>query len=110
MKWHGYAEGSRNPAFVAPVGGILGNTNNKTVDRPFPNHVSFIWGDTQRVQRWQLLMQNREVHTRDSFIEAQLDTVSFTARAGTTLKDIEIQRLEIGFGMRSPFLPECRTT
>ena len=26
-------------------------------------------------------MQNREVHTRDSFIEAQLDTVSFTARS-----------------------------
>jgi penicillin amidase len=33
------------------------------------------------VQRWQRLMQNREVHTRDSFIEAQLDTVSFTARS-----------------------------
>ncbi|WP_373050892.1 penicillin acylase family protein, partial [Thalassovita aquimarina] len=27
------------------------------------------------------LMQNREVHTRDSFIEAQLDNVSFTARS-----------------------------
>ena len=26
-------------------------------------------------------MQSREVHTRDSFIEAQLDTVSFTARS-----------------------------
>jgi penicillin amidase len=26
-------------------------------------------------------MQNREVHTRESFIEAQLDTVSFTARS-----------------------------
>ncbi|WP_372885446.1 penicillin acylase family protein, partial [Shimia sp.] len=27
------------------------------------------------------LMQGRQVHTRDSFVEAQLDTVSFTARA-----------------------------
>ena len=52
-----------------------------TVDRPFPLHVSFLWGDTQRVYRWRKLMQNREVHTRDSFIEAQLDTVSFTARS-----------------------------
>ena len=26
-------------------------------------------------------MQNREVHTRESFIEAQLDTVSPTARS-----------------------------
>jgi penicillin amidase len=70
-----------NPEFVAPNGGILGNTNNKTLDRPFPNHVSYDWGDTQRVQRWRRLMQTRQVHTRDSFIEAQLDTVSFAARS-----------------------------
>jgi penicillin amidase len=59
----------------------LGNTNNKTVDRPFPYHVSFDWGDTQRIQRWLTLMKAREVHTRESFIEAQLDTVSFAARS-----------------------------
>lgn len=70
-----------NPRFVNPTSGLLGNTNNKTVDRPFPNHVSFDWGDTQRIQRWLTLMQAREVHTRESFIEAQLDTVNPTARA-----------------------------
>ncbi|MGJ5620847.1 penicillin acylase family protein [Sulfitobacter sp. MF3-043] len=80
-RWDGIMPFTANPEFVAPSGGILGNTNNKTVDRPFPNHVSYLWGDTQRVQRWQRLMQNRQVHTRDSFIEAQLDTVSFTARS-----------------------------
>lgn len=80
-RWQGRLPYASNPEFVAPIGGILGNTNNKTVDRPFPNHVSFSYGDTQRVQRWDRLMQTREVHTRDSFIEAQLDTVSPTARA-----------------------------
>ncbi len=80
-RWDGMLPYTANPEFIAPAGGILGNTNNKTVDRPFPNHVSFVWGDTQRVKRWQRLMQNREVHTRDSFIEAQLDTVSPTARS-----------------------------
>ena len=80
-RWQGRMSYSSNPGFVNPTGGILGNTNNKIVDRPFPNHISFHWGDTQRIQRWQRLMQAREVHTRDSFIEAQLDTVSFTARA-----------------------------
>ena len=80
-RWDGTLPYRSNPEFIAPKGGILGNTNNKTVDRPFPNHVSFLWGDTQRVQRWQRLMQTRQVHTRDSFIEAQLDTVSFTARS-----------------------------
>lgn len=80
-RWQGLAVYAANPEFVAPVGGLLGNTNNKTVDRPFPMHVSFLWGDTQRVNRWKRLMQMRQVHTRDSFIEAQLDTVSFTARS-----------------------------
>jgi penicillin amidase len=80
-RWQGRLPYSSNPEFVAPVGGILGNTNNKTVDRAFPLHVSFTWGDSQRVQRWQRLMQGRAVHTRDSFIEAQLDTVSVTARS-----------------------------
>ncbi|QGX98075.1 penicillin acylase family protein [Roseovarius faecimaris] len=80
-RWQGLLAYSANPEFVAPVGGLLGNTNNKTVDRPFPLHVSHVWGDTQRVNRWRRLMQIRQVHTRDSFIEAQLDTVSFTARS-----------------------------
>ncbi|WP_412070688.1 penicillin acylase family protein [Pseudooceanicola nanhaiensis] len=79
-RWQGMLPYSANPAFVSPAGGILGNTNNKLLDRPFPLHVSYNWGDTQRVHRWERLMQSREVHTRDSFIEAQLDTVSYTAR------------------------------
>ncbi|WP_425080541.1 penicillin acylase family protein [Ruegeria arenilitoris] len=79
--WQGRLPYADNPEFVAPAGGILGNTNNKIIDRPFPLHVSYEWGDTQRIHRWERLMQTREVHTRDSFIEAQLDTVSFTARS-----------------------------
>ena len=80
-RWQGTLPYASNPEFVNPAGGILGNTNNKIVDRPFPLHVSHVWGDSQRVQRWQRLMQTREVHTRDSFIEAQLDTVSVTAQS-----------------------------
>ena len=79
-RWLGRAPYAANPQFINPRGGLLGNTNNKLVERPFPNHVSYIWGDTQRVNRWQRLMQSRQVHTRDSFIEAQLDPVSPTAR------------------------------
>ncbi|MCA0996524.1 penicillin acylase family protein [Alloyangia pacifica] len=79
-RWQGMFPPSENPVFKDPKGGILGNTNNKIIDRPFPEHVTFDWGDSQRVMRWQALMQGREVHTRDSFIEAQLDTVSPAAR------------------------------
>ncbi len=80
-RWMGRAPYAANPQFIAPRGGILGNTNNKILERPFPNHVSYLWGDTQRVNRWKRLMQSRQVHTRDSFIEAQLDPVSVTARS-----------------------------
>jgi len=80
-RWIGTLPYATNPEFVDPEGGILGNTNNKVIDRPFPDQMSFEWGDTQRINRWRLLMQSREVHTRESFIEAQLDTVSFTARS-----------------------------
>jgi penicillin amidase len=47
--------------------------------RRFRRHLQ-VWGDSQRIQRWEFLMQGREIHTRDSFIEAQLDTVSPAAR------------------------------
>ena len=80
-RWQGMFDADVNPVFFNPTGGVLGNTNNKYIDRPFPEHISYDWGDTQRVQRWIRLMQNREAHTRDSFIEAQLDSVSPTARA-----------------------------
>ena len=79
-RWQGTLSYKSNPVFMDPEGGIVGNTNNKVIDRPFPLHMSHRWGDTQRVQRWERLMQTREVHTRESFIEAQLDTVSVTAR------------------------------
>lgn len=80
-RWTGRMRYSSNPEFFDPEGGLLGNTNNKITNRPFPYHISFNWGDTQRIQRWQHLMQSRQVHTRESFIEAQLDTISFSARA-----------------------------
>ena len=80
-RWQGVFGRETNPLFLDPEGGILGNTNNKIVERPFPRHVSYLWGDTERVRRWRRLMQAREVHTRESFVEAQLDAVSHAARS-----------------------------
>ncbi|WP_460273531.1 penicillin acylase family protein [Celeribacter sp. ULVN23_4] len=79
-RWQGWRDFDDLPLFTGGETGIVGNTNNKTVDAPFPNHLSYHWGDTQRVQRWTRLMQSREVHTRDSFIEIQNDIVSPSAR------------------------------
>ena len=79
-RWQGVFDPSVNPVFLNPASGILGHTNNKYTDRSFPEHISYDWGDSQRVQRMTRLLQTREAHTRDSFIEAQLDSVSPAAR------------------------------
>ncbi len=79
-RWEGFFPYADNPVVKNPPSGLLGNTNNKITDKAYPLNVSFDWGDTQRIQRWLTLMKTREVHTRDSFIEAQLDTVSPTVR------------------------------
>jgi penicillin amidase len=80
-RWSAYLPYEDNPAVRNPPSGIVANTNNKNTDAPFPRHVSFDWGDTYRFLRLRSLMNDREVHTRDSFIEAQLDTGSFDAVA-----------------------------
>ena len=80
-RWQGYFDFSANPYVQNPVSGIVANTNNKLTDAPFPNHVSYLWGDTQRINRLNKLLNTRKVHTLDSFIETQNDTVSFTARS-----------------------------
>jgi penicillin amidase len=75
-----YAE---NPRVVNPRGRHR-RQHQQQDSRPtrFRAIVSFRWGDTQRVQRWQAAdAGEREVHTRDSFIEAQLDTVLHRPRA-----------------------------
>lgn len=79
-RWIGTLPYADNPRFDGADVSLLVNTNNKTIDRRFPKHISYDWGDTERITRATGLMQAREVHTRDSFVEAQLDTVSPTAR------------------------------
>lgn len=79
-RWQGSFAPDAGPRLIDPPAGLLGNTNNRLTDAPFPRHLAHRWIDTQRIGRWARLMQAREVHTRDSFIEAQLDTVSPAAR------------------------------
>lgn len=79
-RWDGFQPYSRNYSLLDPEEGILGNTNNRTTDRSYPSNMTFDWGDNQRIHRWERLMSMRGVHTRESFIEAQLDTVSYSAR------------------------------
>jgi penicillin amidase len=79
-RWQGLRDPDDAPRRLVPASDMVGTTNNRLTDAPFPDHISFDWGDSYRIQRWARLMQGREVHTRESFIEAQLDTVSPVAR------------------------------
>ena len=79
--WQGYMPQALNPVARAPEGGIVVNTNNAVTARPFPAHWSFDWGDSYRIQRARRLLNGREFHTLDSFMEIQTDTVSPAARA-----------------------------
>ncbi len=78
--WEGFYDFSENPQVYNPESGIVVNTNNKIVERPFPRHFSYDWGDTQRIQRATNLLNARQYHTLTSFIDIQTDTVSITAR------------------------------
>jgi len=78
--WDGFRPYGENPFVVKPPGGIVAHTNNPITDAPFPRHVSFDWGDAYRIRRAERLLNGREYHTVQSFIDIQSDTVSEAAR------------------------------
>ncbi len=78
--WQGFYPFETNPSIKNPESGIVVNTNNAISDQPFPEHFSFDWGDTQRIQRATSLLNARQFHTQSSFIAIQTDIVSVSAR------------------------------
>ncbi|PCJ75384.1 MAG: penicillin acylase family protein [Rhodobacteraceae bacterium] len=78
--WEGVFPFDTNPYIKNPESGIVVNTNNKIIDRAFPLHFSYEWGDTQRIARATSLLNAREFHTLNSFMEIQTDIISITAR------------------------------
>ncbi len=60
--------------------GIIINTNNSFSTGPFPDHMSFNWGDEQRLLRATKMVSKREFHSTESFKELQNDFISEPAR------------------------------
>lgn len=79
--WQGTRAASEDTPLRPAAQNVVMNTNNKLTDAPFPGHMSHFWGDTQRIRRLQSIMQSRDIHSRESFMEIQRDTVSYDARA-----------------------------
>ncbi len=78
--WQGVRPYESNPWVLDPPGGVVANTNNRITDAPFPDHLSFDWGDSHLILRAERLLNARAFHTRDSFIGIQTDAVSEAAR------------------------------
>ena len=60
--------------------GLILNTNNSFQVKNFPNHMSFNWGDEQRLLRATKMINSREFHSIESFKELQNDFISEPAR------------------------------
>ncbi len=65
---------------ISPFKGVIANTNNRFFYGDFPNHLSFDWGETQRLTRATKLINSRQYHSMESLKELQNDTISETAR------------------------------
>ena len=65
---------------LSSTDGIILNTNNSFHQEDFPNHMSFNWGDEQRLLRATKMINNREFHSTESFKELQNDFISEPAR------------------------------
>jgi len=79
-RWNGYFPYASNPEDIFPKSGTIINTNNRLVNFKFPNHITYDYGDTQRIIRLKKLISKRPIHTKESLIEYQQDIVSVTAQ------------------------------
>ena len=78
--WVGTLPFEINPKTKNPKSGLVVNTNNKITNEEFPHHISYDWGDSQRIIRARNLLFKRQFHTVSSFKEIQTDTISISAR------------------------------
>lgn len=79
--WLGFRDPADLPRVMRPETGAVANANNRTEQRPYPEHLSFHWGDPYRIRRLEKQLAARDFHSRDSAAALQNDAVSEMARA-----------------------------
>ncbi len=79
-QWNLNLKKEMQPVLLANKEGLFLNTNNSFLEGEFPNHLSFNWGDEQRLLRATKMINNREFHSVESFKEMQNDFISEPAR------------------------------
>lgn len=86
-RWQGIAPAPAELTDLAPESGIVAATGAAL---PGMTGLGYDWADRFRLDRLRLLINSREVHSRDSFIAAQNDIVSPVARALLPLVGAEL--------------------
>ena len=79
-QWDSKSKKEMQPFALSNKEGLYLNTNNSFLKEEFPNHLSFNWGDEQRLLRATKMINNREFHSVESFKELQNDFISEPAR------------------------------
>ncbi len=79
-QWDLKLDREMQPLVLSSKEGLFLNTNNSFLEGEFPNHLSFNWGDEQRLLRATKMINNREFHSVESFKELQNDFISEPAR------------------------------
>ncbi len=79
-QWHSDVKEENKPIIRSYKNGLILNTNNNFSERPFPNHISFNWGNEQRLLRATKMFNSRDFHSAESFKELQNDFISEPAR------------------------------
>ena len=79
-KWEGFLSFNKNPKIENPKNSFVINTNNRISSENFPYHFSYNFDDTQRIVRGTNLLNDTNLHTTDTFVQIQTDSISITAR------------------------------
>ena len=79
-QWNLSSRKKMQPMVLPKKRGLFLNTNNSFLEEEFPNHLSFNWGDEQRLLRATKMINNRDFHSVESFKELQNDFISEPAR------------------------------
>lgn len=97
--WLGYVLYDELPYIINPQQNFLATANNKVI-KNFKYHISNLWEPSSRIDRVLELLQSKEIHSTEDFMEYQMDIRSPYAKQITeyilnAFKGIEIQDLNL---------------
>ena len=69
-----------NPKVINPSGGRIVTANHRIVGDDYPHYVSDRWASPTRANRIHELLDERDRHDRQSFVDMQMDSYSVEAR------------------------------